>query len=188
KKNDRTDFWIKGMSRSFQMDEEYWYGFSTFWPDSCQADTQSELFVQWIGWRDYGPSLAIYVYGEDYCIKKRWAADDTSYKNLWRGKMADDKGQWVAWVFRIKWSTGRNGLIEVWRNGEKIVTDKGQNCGPGEFADYFKFGIYKWPWQEPPEKTPSTITRRTLYIDEIRIGDKNANYDLVSPQSVIRTP
>tara|TARA_R110002096_G_scaffold55607_20_gene142532 strand:- start:84 stop:908 length:825 start_codon:yes stop_codon:yes gene_type:complete len=188
KKRHRTDFWIKGMSRSFLMEEEYWYGFSTFWPDDWEPDTQAELFVQWIGWRNYGPSLAIYIYGEDYCIKKRWAAGETSYKNLWRGKITEDKGDWVDWVFHVRWSAGENGLVEVWKNGKKIITDAGRNCGPGQLADYFKFGIYKWPWREPPEKTPSTVTRRTLYIDEIRIGDKNASYYLVSPPSMIQTP
>tara|TARA_R110000850_G_scaffold276805_1_gene420303 strand:- start:113 stop:898 length:786 start_codon:yes stop_codon:yes gene_type:complete len=187
KKDHRTDFWIKGMSKRFLMGEEYWYGFSTYWPDCWQPDTQSELFVQWVGWRNYGPSLAIYVYGEDYCIKKRWAAGETSYKNLWRGKVTEDKGNWVDWVFRVRWSAGEDGLVEAWRNGEKIVSNVGRNCGPGQFADYFKFGIYKWPWKEPQEKTPSTVTRRTLYIDEIRIGDKNASYDLVSPPPTIQT-
>tara|TARA_R110000850_G_scaffold60338_1_gene138571 strand:+ start:1407 stop:2231 length:825 start_codon:yes stop_codon:yes gene_type:complete len=178
----RTDFWIKGMSRKYRMEEEYWYGFSTYWPNSWEPDTQSELFVQWVGWREYGPSLAIYVYGENYKIKKRWAAGNSSYKSMWSGKLSEDKGEWVDWVFHVKWSSGDDGLVEAWKNGEKIVSDKGRNCGPGEFAPYFKFGIYKWPWKELPEKTPSTLARRTLYIDEIRIGDKTASYQLVSPQ------
>ncbi|MBT3290353.1 MAG: hypothetical protein HN380_23620 [Victivallales bacterium] len=177
----RTDFWIRGMSKSFRMGEEYWYGFSTYWPDSWKPDTQSELFAQWVGWRDYGPSLAIYIYGKNYRIKKRWARDSKGYRNLWQGGVEEDKGKWVDWVFHVRWSTGKDGLVDVWKNGKKIVSDRGRNCGPGDFADYFKFGIYKWPWQNPPEKAPSTVTQRTLYIDEIRIGGKTASRDLVSP-------
>ncbi|MEM9479954.1 MAG: polysaccharide lyase [Verrucomicrobiota bacterium] len=176
----RTDFWIRGMSENFNMGGEYWYGFSTYFPASWQPDTQSELFAQWIGWRDYGPSLAIYIYGDDYCIKKRWAAGG-SYRNLWKGKVAEDKGKWVDWVFRVRWSANKDGFIEVWKNGEKILADTGRNCGVGEFAPYFKFGIYKWPWKESQEESPSTVTKRTLYIDEIRIGDESASFTTVSP-------
>ncbi|MCF7848876.1 MAG: polysaccharide lyase [Kiritimatiellales bacterium] len=177
----RTDFWIKGMSNRFDMHEDYWYGFSTYWPDSWQPDTQPELFVQWVGWRAYGPSLAIYIYGEDYCIKKRWAAGNASFKKLWGGNVAPDAGRWVDWVFHVRWSASNDGLVEAWKNGNKIVSDEGRNCGPGEHADYFKFGIYKWPWKQSPEKTPSTVTQRILYIDEIRIGDKTAGLNLFSP-------
>ena len=177
----RTDFWIRGMSKSFRMGEEYWYGFSTYWPDSWKPDTQSELFAQWVGWRSYGPSLAIYIYGKNYRIRKRWAQGSKGYKNLWRGEVPKDKGKWVDWVFHVRWSTGEDGLVDAWKDGMKIVSDRGRNCGPGEFADYFKFGIYKWPWKNPPEKAPSTVTQRTLYIDEIRIGDKTASRELVSP-------
>ena len=177
----RTDFWIKGMSRKFPIDDEYWYGFSSYWPKSWKPDTQSELFVQWIGEGTSSPPLAIYVYGENYRIKRRWAFEQDAYKNLWSGMVAKDRGVWIDWVFHVKWSPEKNGRVEVWKNGEKIVSDRGPNCGPSRFAPYFKFGIYKWPWKRSPKEAPSAVTHRTLYLDEIRIASGPARYELVIP-------
>ena len=180
-KGNRTDVWIDGMSRKFQMGGEYWYGFSTRFPASWAPDTQSELFAQWVGWRKGGPSLAIYVYGDEYCLKKRWGAGAKDYERLWVGKITPDRGKWTDWVFHVKWSAGADGFVEAWKDGEKVVSHRGRTCAPGKFGPYFKFGVYKWPWKKPPSETPSTRTRRTLYIDEIRIGDKTATYEKVAP-------
>ena len=183
KKGHRTDFWIRGMSRSFRMGQDYWYGFSTYWPGTWRADTQSELFVQWIPVErgSGGPALAIYVYGEQYRIKKRWSAEASAYRNLWRGDVAADRGTWIDWVFHVKWSPTEDGTVQVWRNGKKIVSDTGRNSGPGEYAPYFKFGIYKWPWKQDSEAAPSTVSRRVLYFDEIRIGNSETGFEAVSP-------
>lgn len=168
--NHRTDFWIRGMSNRFPLDEEYWFGFSTFFPQSWTPDTQSELFAQWIGEGTSSPPLAIYLYGENYRIKKRWANGGDDYQNLWSGPVAGDSGRWTDWVFRVRWSHGKDGEIDIWKNGDKIVSDSGANCGDARFAPYFKFGLYKWPWKLSPEEAPSTVTQRTLVFDEIRIA------------------
>ena len=168
--NHRTDFWIRGMSNRFPLDEDYWFGFSTFFPESWKPDTQPELFAQWIGEGMSSPPLAIYLYGEDYRIKKRWANGKNDYDNLWSGAVSPDLGQWTDWVFCIRWAHGEDGAIDVWKNGEQVVSDSGPNCSDVRFAPYFKFGIYKWPWKRPPENTPSTVNRRVLYFDEIRIA------------------
>ena len=98
-----------------------------------------------------------------------------------RAPVTEDLGKWTDWVFRVRWSHGKNGEIEVWKNGEKIVSDTGPNCGDVQLAPYFKFGIYKWPWNLPPEETPSTVTRRILVFDEIRIAAGIGGHALVKP-------
>ena len=86
----RTDFWLRGMSQSALQGRDYWYGFSTFMPEDWQADTQAELFVQWVlgglpATDVGGPSLAIYIYGEGYCLRKRWGPG-TEFRMVRQGR------------------------------------------------------------------------------------------------------
>jgi len=183
--NYRTDFWIRGMSEALEQHEDCWYAVSTFVPEDWQPDTQAELWVQWVLGKAVsevgGPQLAIYVYGDGYRVRKRWGPGRDQYENIWLGDVLADRGCWVDWVFHVRWSPGDDGRIEVWRNGEQIATDSGRNCVGADYAPYFKFGIYKWPWKSSAEETPSVATRREVYFDEIRIADEQGSYEAVSP-------
>lgn len=94
-----------------------------------------------------------------------------------------DRGAWVDWVVRVKWSTGHDGQLEVWKDGARVLRDAGPNCynDGDDQAPYFKFGLYKWPWLASAELAPSDVSQRRLYFDEIRIGDATAGFDAVSP-------
>lgn len=187
----RTDFYVQDIGGRFRVGREYWYGFSVRFPEDWQPDRLNELFVQWVRStaRPMGPQLALYLNGEDYVLRKRWDPDpnddvlEVEYKNVWRGPVLPDRGRWVDWVVHINWSKGDDGLVEVWKDGESVVRHVGPNMyNDGEDrAPYFKFGLYKWPWQKTPEEEPSPVTRRTLVFDEIRIGDASAGRAGVSP-------
>ena len=184
--NHRTDFWIRGMSEALEQHEDCWYAVSTFVPEDWHPDTQAEVWVQWVLGKTAvsatgGPSLAIYVYGDQYRVRKRWGPGRDQYENIWLGEVLPDRGCWIDWVFRVRWSPGEDGSIEVWRNGEKIATDGGRNCVGADYAPYFKFGIYKWPWKQSADQAPSAVTRRVIYFDEIRIADDRGSYEAVSP-------
>lgn len=179
----RTDFWIRGMGNAYQMDEEYWFGFSTFLPEDFEMDPLGELFVQWIN-PDIraSPSLAIYIYQDTYQIRKRWGERNVNTKTFWRGEVWGDLGQWTDWVVRVLWSDGPDGIVEVWKNGQLIASEVGPNTDrAGDRAPYFKFGIYKWPWRRSMEEAPSPVTQRVMYFDEIRIGNAEAGFDGVAP-------
>ena len=197
--NYRTDLVPKRKGEGYlkqTLNQEYWYGFSTYFPNTWRPDTQSELFVQWHAVADKRegetarpPVLAIYIYGEDYYIKKRWDSKRNSnhlkipHKKLWGGPITPDLGRWTDWVFHLKWSFGNDGFVKVWKNGKQIVSDNGPNCYNDERGPYFRFGVYKWPWRQSPERARSTVTERTIYFDEIRIGNQTAGYETVSPPS-----
>jgi len=179
----RTDFWIRGISNAYQMDEEYWFGFSTFLPEDFEMDPLGELFVQWIN-PDIraSPSLAIYIYQDTYQIRKRWGERNVNTKTFWQGQVWEDLGQWTDWVVRVLWSDGPDGIVEVWKNGQLIASEVGPNTDrAGDRAPYFKFGIYKWPWRRSMEEAPSPVTQRVMYFDEIRIGNAEAGFDGVAP-------
>ncbi len=177
----RTDFWIKGMSKSFKPGETYWYGFSVQFPADWQPDTQAELFAQWIGGNGGSPPLAIYVRGDEYQVTSRPKAGDTA-KVWWAGPVTPDRGKWVDWVFEIRWSSAADGRVRVWKDGRQVVEATGPNMAPVDPAPYFKFGIYKWPWKASEQETPSKVTRRVLYFDEIRIGNAQSGREAVSPR------
>lgn len=184
--NHRTDFWIRGMSTRFEFGREYWYGFSTYKPADWTPDPLAELFVQWVPGPGAqvgagGPCLAIYLYGNEYRVRRRWGAGMQSYRNLWSGPVDQDLGRWVDWVFRVRWSATDDGTVTVWKNGEQIVADQGRNSVAGDYAPYFKFGIYKWPWKRPEAEAPSPVSRRVMFFDEIRIADDSGSYQTVSP-------
>ncbi|MEA5497926.1 polysaccharide lyase [Limnoraphis robusta] len=194
--NYRTDLVpTKGSGYLYQnIGHEYWYGFSTFIPENWKPDMQSELIAQFHGIEDEGesprqPMLAIYIYRENYTIKKRWDSsansnntdlDTKNSRRLWSNKVIYDRGRWVDWVFHIKWSFNADGFVQIWKNDQKIVEDQGANCYNDKKGPYFRFGIYKWPWRIDEIQAPSVVTQRVVYFDEIRIGNKEANYQLVT--------
>lgn len=90
-------------------------------------------------------------------------------------------GVWTDWVFHVKWSYQSDGLLEVWRDGRKVVTQKGPNTFNDKGGPYFKMGMYKG-WQDP-ERPGDAVTRRVLYHDEYRMGSITATYDDVAPGS-----
>ena len=71
------------------------------------------------------------------------------------------------------------GLLKVWRNGTLIVDDTNVNSGfPLNIGNFFlNWGIYKRPW----ESAASSVNKRTIYFDEIRVGDIDSNYEEVDP-------
>ncbi|MFM8435806.1 MAG: polysaccharide lyase, partial [Planctomycetia bacterium] len=187
----RTDFYLRGMADRFREGETYWYGFSIYFPEDWEPDVLAELCVQWIRPTNQAgsPQLAMYLYEDQYVIRKSWdngqkpGVRNITSRQLWRGDILPDRGQWIDWVFEIKWSLAEDGFVHAWKNGKQIIDDQGANAyndGDGK-APYFKFGLYKWPWKESQQQDPSSVTRRILYFDEIRIGDKNSGAGSVSP-------
>lgn len=104
-------------------------------------------------------------------------SDDT----LWSGAI---EGAWVDIVMHVKWSgaTSKNdtdGFITVWVNGTIVTQVTGQNY-MGELVDgpYIKFGLYAAGWKTEKDLG---VDSRTLYHDELRVGDANSSYEEVSP-------
>ncbi len=96
------------------------------------------------------------------------------------------KGQWNDFVMHIKWSPNGDGILKVWVNGTLELNSVGPNYyneHPTDTYPYFKMGLYqssygKSTWSE--EIQWGTL-ERTLYHDELRIGDENSNYTEVMP-------
>ncbi len=56
------------------------------------------------------------------------------------------KGEWIAVEIEIHWSTGSDGWVEAWIDGEPLTAGRVQ--GPNMWnphAHYLKFGLYRNP-------------------------------------------
>jgi Polysaccharide lyase len=89
-------------------------------------------------------------------------------------------GVWYDWVFRYRPSTDADGIIEAWRNGEKIYSQTGanrfvlDNCNlPATPQTYMKVGIYR--------EQANTSTQQLAY-DEARIFAGSNGYSAVAPK------
>ncbi|MFE5807366.1 heparin lyase I family protein [Streptomyces sp. NPDC056491] len=159
---------------------ERWYGFSINLPSTWVADTSAEIVSQWhqcdSGCPGGSPPLALLT------DEGRWKID-------FRSEMIDlgpyTTGAWVDWVFHVTWRTDSTGLLQVWRNGERVLHRTGATHGGGPRSPYFKFGIYKWDWNTG---APSNTTERVMYYDAVRLGDERATHGDVSPQRTCTRP
>ena len=85
---------------------------------------------------------------------------------------------WTDWVVHARWSFRDDGLLEIWKDGEKIIEQHGPNTYNDQRGMYFKIGIYKPPWDKPVK---SDVDRRVVVHDEIRIAGPGARYADVAP-------
>jgi len=149
---------------------ERWYAASYYLPNEYVSDKAPEILMQWH--TDKGsPPLALWTMTGQWRIVK-FGNQSTTIGNYERNK-------WTDFVFHVKWSTGTDGLIEVWKDGVKVYTKAGATNYADATLIYMKAGIYKWPWKTG--SYGSTTTQRVVYIDDVRIGNAAATYYDVAP-------
>ena len=178
----------------FEIGKEYWYGFSTYVPSSWLPDVTHEIIANWHGTPDrdmgekkhYAAPLALVSDNGEWIVRSvSDSAVITSVRSVTRKDRSFRAGaieteKWIDWVFHVKWSYGADGFLEVWRDGKRIISERGPTTYNDKLGPYFKFGIYKgkfrYPW------VTSKVQKREIYFDEIRIGNSSADFDVVSPR------
>ncbi|QMU27659.1 polysaccharide lyase [Adhaeribacter radiodurans] len=168
-----------------------WYGTSLYLPsDSWESDYNAEgwdIISQWHAVEDAGedarlPPLSLTVAKGRLSFVINWATEATNTNGSVSGKKVFDLGpvekdKWLDMVYHINFSHESDGVLEVWKNGVKVVDYKGPNCYNDQVYPYFKAGIYKRRWYD--------VTKRVLYIDEVRTGNSDATYKDVAPTGTI---
>jgi Polysaccharide lyase len=173
---------------------ERWYGFWVYFDptwDDDSTDPNETIIIQWHRNRDAcdtfsGQHLAFTVKpNNDLIVQSFYDANRCNTnasvtKTKWNlGPIT--KGVWTHFVVHAEWSTGSDGVLEVWENGVKVIQKfgpnyvcDGQNCTLNSFI---RFGIYKSWWsnhfQDPAD-------RLILYFDRVKIGDENSSYNEVN--------
>jgi Polysaccharide lyase len=189
---------------SAQAHTEQWYGFSTFIPADWQSDTQTgDIIAQWHSPNDdeyaagepgKSPPLSLYITGDALKVANSWDPKEVTLDNnptlgepkgwrgsLWQGSVSELKGRWVDWVFHVKWNYDGNGFVQVWKDGQQIVSKTGPNTYNDVGTITFKYGIYKSGWNNSNGST-NTVKKRVLYVDELRMGDRYSSYAEVAPR------
>lgn len=174
---------------------ERWYGFSIMLPSDYKKDQMEEILTQWhsmpdkeLGEKPGAPPLFLMTENGNWQLGRRWDANKLTAFRAPQGSEginlgAYEPGVWTDFVFHIKWSYQSDGLIEVWKNGKLVLTKTGPNTYNDQLGPYLKVGIYKAGWGVA--KRTSSTTERTIYIDEVRIGDANSNYASIAPKAVL---
>lgn len=163
---------------------ERWYGFSIFLPKTYVVDRAPEILTQWHHDSLVGsPPLAVGTIGDQWFVEQCWEDD---YCDL-REVGAFRTGRWTDWVVHVKWSDGDDGVLEVWKDGERVPhfgNQPGKNDWAGNDQVYMKQGIYKWPWDDEDTDT----SNRVVFQDETRIADENGSYETVAPGGLSPNP
>jgi hypothetical protein len=176
--------------------KEYWYGFSIFLPDDYVPDPVWEIVAQWHSvpdlkegeqWRN--PAIALSTTAGRWGWVVRWDAKRNTFasgKREYGGTREFDLGPyqrnvWTDWVIHVKWSYEPDGLLQVWKSGDKVIDYNGPNTFNDATGPFFKMGLYKG-WQKPGVRTDG-VSKRVLYHDEFRLAGPGANYKDVAPGS-----
>ncbi|WP_143741294.1 heparin lyase I family protein, partial [Pontibacter ramchanderi] len=167
-----------------------WYGFSLYLPSGdWGTDSSWDIISQANGVPDPGeparnPPISLYASNGRMKLKVIWASAQISSDTNRDGEKVYDLGavekgrwldQWQDMVFHIKYSYKSDGILEVWKNGTKLVDHRGPNSYNDAVVPYFKVGLYKRQW-------PS-VSKRVMYADEVRVGNENATYNDVAPSA-----
>lgn len=153
---------------------DLWYSYALNIPAAqYKPEPDDEIITQWHGGGGSTPAL---------CVRTK---SDHMYLRImgttWVDLGAIDHDKWHAYVYHIKHSSGSDGLIQIWRDGVKIMDRSGQNMYPltGDYhLPQWKVGVYKSDWNGT--KTTSTNIR-VLYMDDIKYGNGTATYSLMAP-------
>jgi hypothetical protein len=95
------------------------------------------------------PPLAIEMAGERLRIVARSSAEaisssaTTSTKTLWSDSAALERGRWYDMTLEMRFDPFGGGLLNVWRDGQKIVSYAGAIGYNDQVGGYWKQGVYR---------------------------------------------
>ncbi|MFC5269480.1 polysaccharide lyase [Adhaeribacter terreus] len=192
----KTDPLVKGGKRAEAVimpaaeNKDRWYAFAVYFPaDDYPYDSQQEVISQWRQRPDYhlgedagSPATALRVKRDRFLLDVGFTAkqvadevDDETRKKMDLGPVT--KNAWHEFVFHFIHSYQEDGLIEVWHNGEKVLTHKGGNIYNNVSYPKWKIGLYKASFKNGK----SQVDKRVIYFDNIRVGNEHATFADMSP-------
>lgn len=196
---------VRAQAPETKVGSEYWYGFSIYLPgpadgaDNYVPDKYWEIVAQWWAPNDSdeekgrNPPLTLKSSADNvggrWYVGGKWSAKALNAKGDYDGKFETDlgpyeTGKWTDWVFHVKWSYADDGILEVWKDGKKVISRVNMPIGfNDQTGPVFKMGLYKGQWEKEPANgsTLDAVDRRVLYHDEFRMADSSGTYETVAP-------
>jgi len=157
--------------------QEYWYGFSIFLPSDFVPSADWEIVTQWhvdpdsVEEKKRNPPMTITTTDGRWRMRSSWDDEPITQKDangnwIYGGTNRYDLGPyktgvWTDWVVHVKWSYKADGVLEVWKDGVKVISQLNTpNCYNDKIGPYIKFGIYKG-WNSGSSPEPG-ITKRVF--------------------------
>jgi hypothetical protein len=176
---------------------ERWYGERILVPRDWVLDPAkgNDLVMQWHAVPGNGkatyPNLEISIGNTNWFIRQSCGCAKT--KPTHTNVRLDDPvrpGAWVSWVIHAKWSAGSEGLLEIWRDGKKVMERRQPNVYSDigvEYTPYLKTGIYHPEWHLDTDRkreafaaeTP-VATSKVIFVTDVKVGSERATYADVS--------
>lgn len=173
----------------FEIGKEYWIGFSNYLPVLEDSGKRGEFFAFQIHKRPDAADasgkqpLTLTANPTSWRVNVHFDANATTAvrgDSLRRFAAGDiDYGQWTDWVIHIHLSYASDGSLEVWKDGNKIVSYLGPNCYNDKLGPFMKIGVYNSSWVSREGATAAD--QRTIYYDKVSVGDETASYADVAP-------
>jgi hypothetical protein len=88
-----------------------------------------------------------------------------------------ERGKWTNWVFHYKRSTSKNGMAQVWKDGERVANYKGVTSQNNVLKGLWKFGLYRGELVEPEHFGEKYI----IYFDDVKIAKGPQQFRAVRP-------
>lgn len=167
----------------YPIGSERWYKFSMYIPTTWQNTKQGFIINQFGQRPDDGeeghvPALFLVTDGQKLRLGSRWdPRRHTTSKDSVKDQGWDlgslPKGRWVDMVYHVKWSYGSDGILEVYKDGEKVVSKQGPNCYNDESGVTMKLGLYASGIRADPEDYD--FEEQVIYYDAVQIADSSGN-------------
>ncbi|MEM9585828.1 MAG: sulfatase-like hydrolase/transferase [Planctomycetota bacterium] len=172
--------------------ETRYYAWDTFLPKGFSPSGRHTILAQWHRWqpgmndrfawaKGHPNAFAIDQESGRYMVSLSYQKDPATTDGSGRThihevspeaiRYQDDLGKWVNWSARVRWSTDRDGLFVLYRNGEPVVRHEGPNYLNLPEGPYFKCGLYTGdPWDGPPADV-------TAYFDNVIVEKPSGNIE-----------
>jgi hypothetical protein len=192
----KSDADVSGNKRAELTDNSYpvppetnrrWWAFSNYLPSDFGKDQVHEIVAQWhdrpkTSSVSLSPPLSLQIYKGDWIIELRYDSVDVNQDRGSNIKLKTfnlgpwQKDVWNDWVFNYNYSYNNDGYLKIWKNGQLVLDYKGKNYYNGSYDPYFKVGLYRWVWGSgwPSSLEQSIYTTRTYYVDNVKVGNKDA--------------
>jgi hypothetical protein len=149
-----------------------WYSYALYIPSAqFKYDSDDDVITQFHQGGGATPALCVRVRRDRLYIR---------ILGTWYDVGPLLKDAWHTYIMHAKHSSGSDGLIEYWIDGQKVFSKSGANAYPVGSTYHMpnmKLGIYKSAWNDGT--TESNL--RVLYFDDIKIGNENATYNDMVP-------
>ncbi len=146
--------------------QDLYYGHAVYLPADWVFHGQNVTFQQWAPEQPEAPWVLMYLQGDRLRLGGRGAMGDKD-----AGRVTGLRGTWIRFVTRIHMAT--DGVFEVWINGEKTFSQRGNWRAHGPSMRWSN-GIYCTRWDT---ETPTGPRELTFFHDNMRIATTYAEAD-----------